>query len=113
MKYEQEVNIMKDLNTLNHRNIVRFIDSEIKEESLEGTRSYTIYLDHASCNLQEIISTKKQYEEKFSLKEVLQIYMQICRTLQMVLAKLKICHRDLKPANLLFDQKTYQILIGD
>jgi len=97
--FQNEVTLMKEINTLSSPHLVKYITSYVREKELE----YVIIMEY--CNggsLEDIIKKYKEREEYIPEHMILKFMKQILLGV-MVLHKNKILHRDLKPGNILVD----------
>lgn len=90
----------------NHRNIIKIYDYKISKNFIY------ILLEYAeNGTLQDLINNCKKNNKKLSNNKIMNIILQITKSLQ-VLHSNNVIHRDLKPANILID-KNYTIKICD
>lgn len=100
------LNEVEVLASLNHPNIIKYMDSFEREGSL------IIIMEYANAgNLGQLIASKRTKKETFTEKSILQIIYQISGALS-YMHKNKILHRDLKTANI-FLNKNGAVKIGD
>ncbi|XP_063909178.1 serine/threonine-protein kinase Nek8 isoform X2 [Zophobas morio] len=100
------LNEVEILSTLNHPNIIKYLGSFQKEGSL------IIVMEYADGgNLTQLINAKRNKNEVFSEKSVLNIISQICAALAYMHAN-KILHRDLKSANIFLNMNG-NVKVGD
>ena len=106
-RYEEEVSILK---MFDNENIVRFIDSEIKNNY------FNIIMEFGGdSNLKEFIDEFKNKNNLIDEDIISNIIIQICLGLREIHKK-NIMHRDLTPDNIFIDKdkdNNYKIKIGD
>ncbi|KAJ3627378.1 hypothetical protein MTP99_014758 [Tenebrio molitor] len=100
------LNEVEILSTLNHSNIIRYLGSFQREGSL------LIIMEYADGgNLAQLINAKKNKNETFTEKSVLNIISQISAAISYMHAN-KILHRDLKSANIFLNMNGV-VQVGD
>lgn len=101
----KEANILR---TLNHPNIVRYIECYYNKDN----RTFNIIMEYCDGgNLQELIDKHKKSKQYIDENTIKQIAIKILTALDHIHRK-NIMHRDLKPANI-FLNKNGDVKIGD
>ena len=101
----------KFLESLNHRNIVRYI------EDFSHKGEFCIVMEHAcGGDLHQKIRKRKKARKTLSEKEIMHVFVQICEALKECHSR-NILHRDLKSQNIFLDidreTKSIVVKLGD
>ncbi|CAL2038000.1 unnamed protein product [Caenorhabditis brenneri] len=102
-----EVEILRRLGTLKHKNVVRLLYSYTKKH--EARTCLSLIFEYVPLNLHQFL---KDNNRRLDILEVKMITWQLFRG-QSHLQKSRICHRDIKPQNLLFNADTGLLKISD
>jgi len=104
-----EVQIMKELNSLESRLITKFLSFSILDK--EETKNLLIKMEDGGCNLSEMLTIRKTTKQMYSSEECLLLAYDIIEGLLQA-KSLGIAHRNIKSANIAFityDKKGYKI----
>uniref|UniRef100_A0A0R3PCE3 Protein kinase domain-containing protein n=1 Tax=Angiostrongylus costaricensis TaxID=334426 RepID=A0A0R3PCE3_ANGCS len=96
-----EIQILKLLSRLNHKNIVRLLYT--------FQTCFSLIFEFFPLNLYQYL---KKHQRKIALVEIKMFAWQLFRG-QYHLLRVSICHRDIKPQNLLVDDESGLLKIGD
>ncbi|EGT56689.1 hypothetical protein CAEBREN_08117 [Caenorhabditis brenneri] len=102
-----EVEILRRLGTLKHKNVVRLLYSYTRKH--EARVCLSLIFEYVPLNLHQFL---KDNNRRLDILEVKMITWQLFRG-QSHLQKSRICHRDIKPQNLLFNADTGLLKISD
>jgi len=95
------------LQSVNHPNIVRFLDSFTERGNL-----YIVLEWGGICDMRQIISRLKERKQTMERRTVWIFFSQICEAVKHMHEK-RIMHRDIKPANMFVDIEHGLLKVGD
>ncbi|EGT37189.1 hypothetical protein CAEBREN_04687 [Caenorhabditis brenneri] len=102
-----EVEILRRLGKLKHKNVVRLLYSYTKKH--EARVCLSLIFEYVPLNLHQFL---KESNRRLDILEVKMITRQLFRG-QYHIQKFRICHRDIKPQNLLYNADTGLLKISD